>query len=400
MKKSVSLISVIALIASMVLTGCNESSVDMEKIQHIAENFNKISENLSNIDTTKLVESAEKTAEISDEFSEWVEETSEEIAMEELPTQEELEEFIDEETNIDDAESIFADDVDIFDIIDEEVAYEMFVEPITTQMDVYTQQEEEILANANNKKEEGLKKIREGLSLINDVYNKQDMTEESVDKVIDGASLIVEGANEISDGATQLITESAKTANEIIVQAQMLGIESEELDALKECLAQAQNIKIYAFSDDTVKQIEEVKAIASEYGKKALDEAEKVKVDVKVNVDTQQIQKNVEEQLEAIPDYANEAKEILGAANDAAKYAQDLYKQIDANSKVVVEQAKELIKGYDVAEDALKSYEQVGEYLDAIPTKELKDIEKKLDEIIKYSKSKDYKSLLKGLFEK
>lgn len=386
MRKSLSLISVVALMSSMVLTGCNEASIDMDRVQHIADNFNKISENLSKIDTEEMVESAENTAEIANELSEWVEENANEEVVEELPTQEEVEEFIEEEIN--------DEDVTIFDIIDEQAAFELLVEPVTTQVDVYTKKSEEILEAANEKKEEGLSKIQQGLAILNDVYNKQEISESALNDVIEGTTLVVSGSNEISQGATELIQETAKSANELLAQAKILGIESKELDELKENLLKAQEIEIVAFSDETVKQLEEAKKLVKEYTDKAIKEADNVKVDVEVKIDPEQVKDYVTGELNALPDYAQQAKGILSSANNAAKYSQDLYKQIDAGSREVVKQAKEIVKGSSVMEDALKSYEEVGEYLDAIPTKELTLIEEKLDEVIKYTKSKDYKSLI------
>lgn len=386
MKKMFLSMNAIAVSAALLLTGCSQASIDMEKLQRITDNCNQIAENVSQINTEELNESIQETTETVNEVAKWVEvDVVEEIMND---TEEESEEEYDDD--------IFADDVDIFDILDEEAVAEIVMEPVMAQVDAITADAELILEQANELKNEGLELIMEGLELLKELSDETEISDEVLDDAIEGLSLLVEGSNKISEAANLIIQGSARTANDIVAQAELLGIEGEELDLLKATLEKAQEIQIYAFSDDVIDQLEEAKDMISEYSS-VLQGGEDIDINLEVVVDFNQI----EAQLEAIPGYVEEVKKLIGSANEAAVYSQSLYKEIEAGSQIVVDKARELLDGenLEIAENAIKSYELVGEYLEAIPTNKVTDIEKILDQIIKSSQNIDYQAIINSFFK-
>lgn len=389
MKKKLLSINAIAVSAALLLTACDgtTSSIDMEKIQRIGDNCTTIYNNVAEIDTEELTENVQQTAETATEIGEWYEEEIVEgIVADSMAAAEEA-------ANYDD---IALEDINIFDVLDEQAVAEIILEPVIAQVNTYTEEIDLMFEEADKMKEIGLEKILQGIEMLSKLKDVTEVNDKVIAQMIEGLTLLVNGSNDITEGANIIVQESARTANEILAQAEMLGVEGEEMDMLKQTLQNAQEIQLYAFSEDVVEQLEVSKELIDQYAE-IMSKGEGLEVDVEIAVDMDQI----EAQLEAIPGYVEAVKELIGSANDAAKYTQDLYKEIDAGSRVVVDKAREIFEGenLEIAETAIKSYELVGAYIESIPTKQIDDIEKGLDQVVKFSKSVDYKAIINGFFK-
>lgn len=331
MKNSVKFVLTSIAIGAFFLTGCSEA--DMATMNQMTSQFNTIANNVntiaaktSQIDTTTINKGvasiAESATEIADNTAETVEYVNE----------------ISEDINV-----LAGNEITREDILE---AYEDT--PIAAVIS-YPERNEKALADAKAKYNKGIEMITEGYNGLVAMPNNTKTVKGTVRDSFDYAEEIIVGANTVSEAINDLRKEYASMSNDMIEVADILGVEGDNVDALRDITALTEmDIDLFVIPEETIDQMRDAEAEIL----LALNKPETVdEVDVDAVID------EVFDELKPVTDNVTRInKNISVVAKLANRAAQDIIEEVekygtgDPTADETIEYIDGILKEYEDAD--------------------------------------------------
>jgi len=313
----------VAITSSMFLSGCSDA--DMAKLNKMASQFETISENVNTI--------AEKANEIdSEQIAESVESISESAQTISEATEETVETVSEEPADVADIDELDISLEDIMEVYGDTPAGILLELPDRNM---------QAIADAREQYTKGLNMLNEGYAALMAAEKSSASVKTRIRDAFDGAEEMLKGANLASDSLSVLVENYTDMASDLLKVADVVGIENDNIDALKEAVeSMPKDIDFYVVPTDVIDQIEDIKAEVLV----AISNNDLSEIDVDKEIDA------VFEELKPLVEGLNELNEssavIMKEANKAAQ-------------SIIDESAKYGIKGdgLDLAKKILEVYE-------------------------------------------
>lgn len=361
-------------LSTLLMSGC--SSTDMDKLNHIATQFESIAQNVNTIaeksqelDTQQINESV---ASITESVEEMTESTSETVEI------------------VNDVQE------DLIAIGDNEITDEVIKEayegtPIASILD-YSERGETAINDAKAKYEEGMALFirgRDGLFSLKDAnMSIKGNVNASFDYTID----MINGGNMIAEGISLLLNEYSKMGKDILNVADTLGIDtddSDELTMLKAALYITQNETEIYFIDPKV--VDSLEATRDDLIS-ALDNPEYID-DINTDEQIDQLFDSLKVASTKLQDAEGLMSKQYQRANKAAQYVLTEVKGNgtgDKKADATIDLINETLKAFEDVEISIpiSDYEEIEDDIDSFKD-QLKDLIVKSKEDVKKELKKD-----------